>query len=96
MVPCSSDGDGECGRGVDAHCGGCARVGLLPRVDVSPRGGRGSTGIRVPCKFPRVRALRAALPWRSGVVHGAGVVAVLLLYAAAVLFVVGALVFLSG
>ncbi len=81
---------------MDAHCGRCACEGLLPRDDVSPRGGRGSTGIRVPCRLPRVRVLRAALLWRSGVVHSAGVVAVLLLYAAAVLFVVGALVFLVG
>ena len=70
LLACSSDGDGDRGRGVDAHCGGCAREGLLPRVDVSPRGGRGSTGIRVPCKLPRVRALRAALPSRGCVAQG--------------------------
>ena len=70
LLPCSSDSDGDRGRGVDAHCGGCAREGLLPRGDVSFRGGRGSTGIRMPCTLPRVRALRAALPSRSCVAHG--------------------------
>ena len=34
------------------------------------RGGRGSTGIRMPCTLPRVRALRAALPSRSCVAQG--------------------------
>ena len=97
LLPCSSDGDGGYGRGVDAHRGGCAREGLLPCAEVPPCGGRGSIDIRRPCMLPRVRALCAALPWRSGVVHGAGasfVVVALLLCAVAVLFVVGALVFL--
>ena len=99
MLSCSSDGGGEYGRGVDAHRGRCAREGPLPRAEVPPRGGRGSIGIRMPCMLPRIRALRAALPWLCGVVHGAGasfVVAALLLCAVVVLFVVDALVILVG
>ena len=66
LVPSSSDGDGDYGRGVDVHCGWCAREGLLPRADVPPGGGCDSIGIRVPCILPCVRALRAALLWRPG------------------------------
>ena len=36
------------------------------------RGGRGSTGIRMPCTLPRVRALRAVLPLRGCVAQGGG------------------------